>query len=68
MPFGQKFGPAVSPAVASVRSVVSHLPELGTDLVAALAGLKMNDLSHGCGGVGRISSIGCLVVYRLIDL
>jgi len=43
-----------SPPIASVdRSVVSHLPELGADLVAALAGLKMNDLSHGCGGVGK---------------
>ena len=55
MPFGQKFGPAVLlRSRRSVgRSVVSHLPELGADLVAALAGLKMNDLSHGCGGVGK---------------
>ena len=25
-----------------------HLPELGTDLVAALAGLDVHELAHGC--------------------
>lgn len=26
----------------------AYLPELGSDLVTALAGLKVDDLSHGC--------------------
>ena len=40
---------------APARSFGSpHLPELGADLVAALAGLEVNDLSHGCDGVGLL--------------
>ena len=34
----------------------AHLPELGADLVTALAGLDVNDLAHGrCGGLARTS-------------
>ena len=31
---------------SSVKDKAAYLPEFGSDLVAALSGLKMNDLSH----------------------
>ena len=36
--------------------VADDLPELGADLVAALAGLDVDDLPHGCGMCGATVS------------
>lgn len=44
-----------------MQKVLLTLPKLGTYLVAALAGLDMNDLAHGCrvGGSSRVlGSVG----------
>ena len=45
----------------TMQKVLLTLPKLGTYLVAALAGLDMNDLAHGCrvGGSSRVlGSVG----------
>ena len=44
-----------------MQKALLTLPKLGTYLVAALAGLDMNDLAHGCrvGGSSRVlGSVG----------
>jgi hypothetical protein len=38
--------------------VADHLPELGPDLVAALAALDVQDLPHGGGGGARGGGLG----------